>query len=69
MKLTVFAVVLLTLAGCGGPQRPLVDLRGKDPAQANIDMAWCENTRPAFALGNSIAKCMQEKGYLLLGVY
>jgi hypothetical protein len=66
MKLMVFAVLLVTLAGCGGPPRPLVDMRGKDPAQTNDDMAWCQNNRPAFAFGNSISKCMKEKGYTLL---
>lgn len=57
------------LAGCAGPDLPVIDLQGKDPVQANRDMAACQVYATGGGWGNPIASCMVGKGYTLLGSY
>lgn len=61
--------VVSVIAACAGPDLPVVDLQGKDPVQANRDMAACQTYAAGGGWGNPIASCMVDKGYTLLGIY
>lgn len=64
------ASLAITLAACGPPPNPVIDMEGKDPVKANRDMAACQHeTSDVFAWGNPMAKCMRAKGYAVIGVY
>lgn len=69
MKRLAAVALVLAFGACSGPPSPIIDLEGRDPVQANRDMAWCQATHPAFAWGNPIATCMRDKGYTLMGIY
>lgn len=59
MKFKLMCVALATVAaGCAGPDLPVVDLQGKDPVQANRDMAACQLYAQGGGWGNPIASCM-----------
>lgn len=64
-----FAAILamLAVAACGYPT-PVVDLRGKDPAQANLDIAYCKSwaANQGFYLGDAVGDCLKKKGYSIL---
>jgi hypothetical protein len=66
-------IAALTLWGCAGAMpRPIVDLVGKDPVQANSDLADCENKQPVAFFGLNgdgnfyLSRCMEGKGYKVL---
>ena len=64
------AAALVTV-GCAPIPQPVVDLAGKDPVQANRDMASCvaEGSSKVIAFGNPVTKCMKAKGYTILVGY
>ena len=47
---------------------PVVDYAGKNPVQAQLDLAACKHERDSqlFTAGPYISRCMEQKGYLVL---
>ena len=68
VKACLAAAGLALLAGCGsnGVPPPIVDMRGVDIAQHNLDLQDCYRTMPDFSWGNPVTKCMAAKGYKIL---
>lgn len=68
------AVAFLTLAGCASNPPPIIDLVGKDPVQANRDLAECHNhpydhvpfvdSWPPTGMPES--RCLESMGYKVL---
>ena len=65
----MFVALAAMIAGCAGPDLPVVDLEGKNPVQVNRDMATCQTYAAGGGWGNPIASCMVGKGYTLMGTY
>jgi len=64
---TTLMAMAVALTACGDARLPIVDMVGKDQAQANRDMAYCTvSSREQFSVGNGITKCMRAKGYTIL---
>jgi hypothetical protein len=64
-------VTSVAVGGFGGcapvpAQEPIIDKTGVDEGKYSRDLANCFMTMPVFALGNPLATCMREKGYMVL---
>ena len=76
MRLAIACLLLTTATGCATAPPPVVDLAGKDPVQANRDVAACQNKPydhvpfigPNIATdrGFPVSRCLESMGYRVL---